>query len=147
VHYNGYQGTDLAEFSRIVANTVGDVRVPLDNSTIGYIVSYGSDTLAIYGHNVLWTGVGQVWASVNPFIHTYGVGLPLTKLSIELLQEAQDKSHVRRSNTQIHATARGDWRWANLIGFEDEYVMKEGAVDGGDLIGMVKWNGVRKWHS
>lgn len=91
--------------------------------------------LVIVGVTPVWDGVAEGWVILET-----NSGVPLREI-VKIVTWWMDgycnTAGIRRLESS--AATREQYRWMKLVGFEPEYVKIEGAPDGGDITGMVKW--------
>lgn len=98
-------------------------------------VEHACQVVVVMGMAKLWPGVADCWSLVHP-----SSGVParqLVRLVKESLETYAQVEELRRANAT--ASDEKQLKWMHLLGFEQEFVMRQGGPQGEDLVGMVKW--------
>lgn len=99
-----------------------------DMSTYSYIFLVDSKPIACFGLVILWHGVGECWMMGSPDIgnHTHQLIKTLRSLTDELLSCGLTRVQIYINNT--HRLNK----WAKLLGFTFEGVLRKHAITGED---------------
>lgn len=108
-------------------------------SSLGYTFTFCVDDqpAAVVGCNIMWSGVGQIWAVTSDLMR--GHGLFYAKGSKALLEEGARVHSIRRYHCIIHAGLQENIRWIIKLGFQYEFTMHRAAPDGSNIVGFVRW--------
>lgn len=108
-------------------------------SSLGFTFTFCIDNhpAAVVGCNILWEGVGQIWAVTSDLMR--GHGLFYLKGCEELLTQGAFINNIRRYHCIVHEGIQENIRWIIKLGFQYEFTMYRAAPDGKNIIGFVRW--------
>jgi len=102
-----------------------------------YTFCVDDEPAAVVGCNLMWEGVGQIWAVTSDLMRRHG--LFYLKGSNELLSQGAVIYNIRRYHCIIHEGIQENIRWIIKLKFEYEFKMHRAAPDGSNIIGFVRW--------
>lgn len=130
-----------ADFEKIVpkkifASEIPDVRqMPLRDPA--WTVLDGSLVLGIFGVRTHFNGVGSLWGITSDAMMNYGPDL--TKGLKKFLGDGARACEIHRLDLTVKADYAQGIRWAKVLGFEHEAVLRQYGPDKADYVQMVRF--------
>ena len=108
-------------------------------NNITYTFEHDSIPVAIFGVQLVWTGVAHVWTVISDGAR--GHGIELTKLVLRLIDDYTEANDIRRLEALIKTDTPENIKWVKLLGFEYECTHFGASPEGGNLEMYVRKNG------
>lgn len=101
-----------------------------------WTVNSGSVVLAIFGASIRWPGVAELWGLTSDDMGRLGPSL--TKGLRKYLEDGARSLNIHRVSFTVKADYEQGLRWARVLGFTQEAVLRQYGIDKSDYVLMAR---------